>query len=218
MRIFKTLGLTALLLTAAIPPARADYAVWQDEKTGLSLSFPDTWKIVNNSADNDVLSIMAPAGRANAMCRVRQEDDRRFTIYPPDFSASIQKIATSKEFWNDYIQQYTHGTLVEMYDGAGLGRGFASYATADYQNDVPGPMMERRGMMFATIYNGSLYVLDCSSHRDAFTDLKKSFLSVAKSIDFKKVQNQLSIGHYRNFKEDPRIEFIDIKGKQAVTY
>ena len=44
------LRLFIFIVVLALPNvAKADYFVWQDDKTGLSLTFPDTWKTVNNT-------------------------------------------------------------------------------------------------------------------------------------------------------------------------
>ena len=66
MRIRTLAGLALLSLAAFTTTARADYFVWRDEKSGMSLSFPDTWRIVRGRQKDDILTIMAPSGRAHA--------------------------------------------------------------------------------------------------------------------------------------------------------
>ena len=61
------------------------------------------------------------------------------------------------------------------------------------------PEMDRRAVLFASLYNNRVYILDCSCHKDAFEKWKGPFLSIAKSIDFKKANHELLTGHYRNF-------------------
>ena len=165
MRFIATLLLTGLLLLAGTTAARADYVVWRDAHSGLSLSFPDTWRIVNNFAPDDVLMIMAPSGDGYAACRVRVREDRRYLIYPSHFSGAIQRVEFSSRFWDQYIQDYENTWIQNVYDGAGLGRGHAGYAIAYYRSAVPGPETDRKALMFASLYNDKLYILECSARR-----------------------------------------------------
>lgn len=202
----------------AVPQAYADYNVWRDVHSGMSFSFPDTWDIVSNADDNDVVTVMPPSGRAQATCRVRNDKDKRYLIYPPRHSAAIQKLDFSADFWDRYLAEFTNPNVVHVYDGAGLGRGFASYAEADYTSAVEGPEMKRRAIMFVSLYNGDLFVLECSSHQDAYEEWRDAFLSIAKSVDFKKAHEQMIGGHYRNFRNDRDVEFSDPKEKYITRY
>ncbi len=218
MRFFTTAILALTIACGFTTAARADYFFWRDAKTGLSLSFPDTWRMVSGLQPDDVITIMAPSGRANAQCRVRVDSDRRFMIYPPRYAPQIQKLNLGADFWNDYLKTYNDDQPYNLEDGAGLGRGYAGYAEASYVSAVPGPKMPRRGVLFATIYFGKLYVLDCSAHRDAFAQWVYPFLDIAKSVDFKPAYHTLTTGNYRNFEVDPRIQFWNHKDKPAEVY
>ncbi len=198
--------------------AHADYFVWRDVKTGLSLSFPDTWHRVSNADHNDILTIMPPSGRAQASCRVRGWEDGRHLIYPQRFNSAIQKIDFSLSFWDNYLQEYDNHQIYNMQDSAGLGRGYAGYAIAGYQSPVPGPFMDRKALMSAALYNGEVYVLECSAHADAFDQWKGRFLSIAHSIDFNKAYHELYVGNYRDFMDDPRIQFKGAEGDDSVLY
>lgn len=139
----------AVLSFLSAAPARADIWFWQDDKTGMSLTFPDTWAVMNNRAPDD-LNDRRP-GHDNAMCRIRAREDRRFMIYPVRYmSAVFQKVAYSNAFWEYYVNgDYDLVNLDVMQDDAGLGRGNASYALATF--DAPGPDDRglKRGLMFA---------------------------------------------------------------------
>jgi hypothetical protein len=206
MRISLSLLSVAVLLSIA-SPARADYFVWQDEKTGASFSYPDTWQMVNNADPNDIVTVMPPSGRATASCRLRARNDERYMIYPVEFSSAIQRIDYSRDFWNAYLTEYNNPYIMDFQDNAGLGRGFASYATVGFESAVKGPMMSRRAVLSAALYNGTAYILECSCHADAFAEWKQPFMSIAKSVDFRKAHHELEVGNYRNFLADPRIEF-----------
>lgn len=198
--------------------AQADYFVWRHDVSGMTITFPDTWEVVSNQQPDDILTVMAPAGRGHAVCRIRLRADERYMIYPPRYSDAVQKVAFSTEFWDQYVQEYKNARLFEVRDGAGLGRGFAGYAIASFNSAVPGPYMPRRALMFASLYNGDLFILDCSAHKDAFADWKAPFLSIAGSIDFKPAHHQLRTGHYRNFLAEPPIVFKGVEGENYTVY
>lgn len=200
--------------------AKADYYVWQDAKTGVSLSWPDTWKVVSNADADDVLTIMPPSGRGHAACRVRAREDKRYLVYPPHYSSDVQRVAYSLKYWDKYLAEYTDYEIYNVRDGAGLGRGFAGYALAGYESAVQGPNMRRKALIFASLYNGTTYILECSSHADAFDRWKKAFLSIAGSVDFKKAHHELRTGHFPdpNFLQDRRIEFEAVHGKSRTLH
>lgn len=211
-----TLALVVILSYTA--PAKADYALWADPETGFSLTWPDTWKRVNNADADDLITIMAPSGRAHATCRARAHKDVRFEIYPPQFAPDVQRVAYSEDFWESYLQEYSNHIVHSVFDGAGLGRGYASYALAEYDSAVPGPEMRRRAMLFAANYNGVVYILECSAHKDAYAKWQKLFLSIAGSVDFSKAHTELRSGHYYNFFNDRRIRFKGTEGPQRIVY
>ena len=59
MKILKTTILAALVLCGTYQAARADYFVWRDEKSGMSLSFPDTWRMDTGQQPNDAKAAAA---------------------------------------------------------------------------------------------------------------------------------------------------------------
>ncbi len=218
MRSFLLSALAIVVSFGFAAQAKADYYVWQDSKTGVSLSWPDTWKVVSNADADDVITIMPPSGRGHAACRVRARDDRRYMIFPPELHAEVQQVGYSRGFWDQYLAEYTNPEIYQVYDGAGLGRGFASYTLAAYESAVQGPDMKRRALMFVSNYNGRDYILECSSHQHAFDSYRTIFLSIAKSIDFKKAHTELTAGYYFDFMSDPRIEFEGEEGNNRVQY
>ncbi len=217
MRFLCTVLLTVLLLCGASYTVRADYFVWQDVG-GLSFSFPDTWKAVTNADSDDLLTVMAPSGRGHAMCRVRVREDHRYSVYPPYYDSVIQKVDFSMGFWDRYLREYNDTEIYNIQNGAGLGRGFAGYAVAGYKSAVPGPLMDRKALMFASLYDDNVYILECSAHEDAFANWKGLFLSIAGSVNFRKGHHEILSGHYRNFMADPRIEFDGTEGRNTVSY
>jgi len=211
-------ALTALTLLVFPAKAKADYFVWQDPETGLTMSFPDTWAVVSNHEDNDLVTIMPPSGREHASCRVRANEDKRYLIYPPRFSSAIQRVDFSLGFWSDYLQEYTNPEIYNIQNGAGFGRGFASYATAGYESMVQGPYMRRKALMFVSLYDDDAYVIECSAHEESFASWKSIFLSIAGSVNFQQVDHIPAAGYYRNFLGDAKIHFEDLDGNHVASY
>ncbi len=218
MRPFLTAALALVLLTGTVSVAKADYFVWEDTKTGMTLSFPDTWEVENGQDPDDLVTLAAPSGRANAYCRIRSHEDKRYAIFPPRFGSDVQKIEYSVGFWDQYLREYKQPELQTYRDSTGMGRGWASYAEASYTSFVPYPEMDRRAVLFASLYNNRVYILDCSCHKDAFEQWKGPFLSIAKSIDFKKANHELLTGHYRNFMNDGRLIMQGPEGNYTTSY
>jgi hypothetical protein len=217
-RIFLTFLAVFTVWLTTCSSARADYFVWQDPKSGLSLSFPDTWQLVSSADPDDIVTIAAPSGRAHASCRVRVNDDRRFVIYPNEYRSAVQKVDFSTAFWTKYLNEYNQPVLYEVHDGMGLGTyGIASYAVAGFNSAVQGPYMSRMALLAVSNYYDKNYVLECSAHRDAYPKWKDMFMSVAKSIEFRKQYNEATTGNYRNFLGDSHVILKgDKKGNYAV--
>lgn len=218
MRTFLFAILTVFVVIGLSGAARADYFVWQDSGTGLSFSFPDTWQVVNNAKPDDLLTVMAPSGRGKAICRVRARPDGRYKIFPPRYDAAIQKIDYSFDFWDEYLREYSDHEIYSLQNTDGLGRGYAGYALAGYRAAVPGPMMDRKALMFASLYHDTLFIMECSAHRDAFSRWKGLFLSIVGSVDFKKMHHEMTIGNYRNFMADPRLMLPGSEGMETIYY
>lgn len=196
MNRFMAFFIVALTVAA---PARADYFVWQDPASGLTMTFPDTWKVQSNQQPDDILTIQAPASdNAQPTCRVRARDERRALIFPPEYSRSVQRTFVSQQFWKDYMGAYDNYNLGPLYEG-GLGRGFGSYTTASYVKRDGTVYQTRSGIMFAAIYFDKLYIVDCSSLSDSFTEWVMPFRSIVKSIDFRKAHHERDYGDYANF-------------------
>ena len=78
--------------------------------------------------------------------------------------------------------------------------------------------MRREALMFATLFDHTAYILECSAHEYAFDDWKGLFLSIASSVDFQTSQNQIMTDHSSNFNDDQPIIFKDKDGRMAETY
>lgn len=192
-------ALTVLSLFAVSHGARADYFVWQDPDSGMTVTFPDTWKIQSNRKPDDTLIIAGDSLADKPLCQIRVNEDRRFVIFPPKLGSAVQKTAISTGFWDSYLSRYVDFNLSKVFDGAGLGRWFASYAQGTFIR-MNGTQEEiRTGLMFASLYNDKAYVLECSTLTGSFAQWDLVFRSILKSIDFEKMYHELPTGEYRNF-------------------
>lgn len=180
--------------------ALADVFVWQDAKTGVSLSFPDTWQIVNASDSDDVLRLAAPPRVDEAGCRIRARTDRRFTIYPPRYDSSVQQFAYGRDFWSGFLaEEYNNPSIETFGEPASLGRGYGSYVLASYIVSGPDSDSTKRGLSFVSLYRDKVYIVECSALKGAYEKWNPVFRSVIKSVDFRKAVHELPTGHYRNF-------------------
>lgn len=179
--------------------ARADYFVWRDPGSGLSISFPDTWKVLSSKKPDEILTVMAPSDNAQPVCKVKVRDDRRYVIFPAGYGKDVQNVAVSVPFWKQYLGEYDGYNLARVYDGAGFGRWYASYAIGGYKVMNGTVLQLRRSLMFASLYNDKLYILECSALNHAYDEWAMMFQSVVKSVDFKKAHHEFPIGEYANF-------------------
>ncbi len=199
-RLFLFFALFTLAVTVAVSnAAKADYFLWKEAKSGLTMTFPDTWVRQTHRNPDEVLRIVAPSNGDDPVCTVKITDDNRYTIFPADYGDAVQRTAVSIPFWKSYMGHYDDYTIDRVFDGAGLGRWLASYAFASYDLHDGTVTQQRRAIMFASLYHDKLYVVECSSLNHAYERWNANFRSVIKSIDFKKMHHEHSTGNYANF-------------------
>lgn len=181
-----------LFLTALAPlPAQADYFFWQDPKTGTSLTFPDTWRIINNQKPDDLVTLVGPSQNDYPICRLRARGDNRFTVYPVWYSGDVQDVAYDQKFWNAYVGEYDNVTLRLYDDDAGIGKAWASMAEIDFTSATPKVAdAPRTGLMWAGVYHDDAFVFDCSAASGAFRKWQPDFMGIAHSVDMRKVLHE----------------------------
>ncbi len=189
--------LSLIFVTGFAGESRADYALWRDPGTGVTLTYPDTWMRVNNHQPDDLLTIRAPSGRGDATCRVRAREDGRHTIYPRFFDSDVQKTDYSRNFWDTYWDaSYENLKVLRFFDETGLGRAHGSFMSVSYEVSAPGKViMPRKAMAFVSFAYNQVYVLECSSHADAFAQWEDLFLSIAGSVDTPKIRHEFKRGY-----------------------
>ena len=202
---FIKLSTVSMIIALVAGAAQASVFVWQDPASDARLSFPDSWKPVNNQNPGDVLTIRAPGENDFAQCRLNVQPEDRFKIYPVDYSPEIQRLNVSKAFWEKSFDLYDNVVLDQVADNAGLGRGFGSWATASYET-TKGAKMFKRSMAYASYYNNHIYTVECSAEQGAYDRWHNPFLTVVKSVDFKKTTNHAYTGYYRDFLSDKTLK------------
>jgi hypothetical protein len=210
------LRLFIFIAVLALPTiAKADYFLWQDDKTGLSMTFPDTWKMQNNAAADTIMTVGGPSDTAQPVCRIDARSDKRYVIFPVEYNDAVQKVAVSKPFWDKYLSQYDGYSLGGVYDNAGLGKGNASFAVASYKTSLGTVLQSRRAIMFASLYGDKLYVVECSALAHGYDRWEMDFRGIIKSIDFKKHYHELPTGEYANFLKDAELYFWSPSGPEG---
>jgi len=212
MRVFHTIA-AFLFLTLLSTSVQANVVFWEDSKHGVTLTYPDDWRRINSQKPDDILTIAAPSGDEQAFCKIRVRDNQKYMIYPPHLHPDVQKVAVNKVFWQNYIADFYNPVFEIYHDEAGLGRGYGSYALAEFTNDFTGGQMRRRGMFLASLYNGDVYIFECSAERLAYETWAPSFFSIARSVKFDKTINENYTGNYRDFLDGPNqpMYFRDIR-------
>ena len=207
----------AMVLCVASTAAKADYFLWEDPATHLTITFPDTWKVTHNQDANDIFTVNGPDTNGYPKCVVKARDDKRYVIFPPRYGRSIQHDALSKPFWEAYLGDYQDYMITDTFDDAGMGRWHASYAQASYTN-YDGSVYENRGaIMFASLYYDTMYIVECSAVSHAYERWYPAFTDIIKSIDFQQTYNESPVGHYRNFLTDAERYFWVQAEPHAVT-
>ncbi len=193
-------------------PVKADIFFVEDQNDRFTISFPDLWEKIGNQNPDDKLTITAPGDNDFVLCKVKVNEDRRFVIYPSKFDPQIQRTAISDEFWDNYLAQYNDVSIDRLRDNAGLGLGHASMVEASYETSGSA-IVKKRGIMFASLYHDQVYIVDCSSEASVYDKWRPAFLSIIKSVDFKKVISERSNGYYRGFMADP---VVDVNGPKEL--
>lgn len=188
--------------------ANAEVFVWKHDITQISLTYPDAWRHVNNQKPDDILTILAPTNadgsNDRAACRMRVREDRRFAIHPAGYADEIQRDNFSFDFWEEYGGEFNNTRIVEVRDGAGLGREVASMADFAFESALE-PGVLKRGLAFASLYNNRLHIFECSANLDAFMGWVPEFRKIMRTVDLSRIGNGKPHGYFRNFTIDKRL-------------
>lgn len=188
----------------SISSAQADVFTWKDDLTGVSVTFPDRWRVTHNQKADDILTISAPqfAGDEDyAGCRIRVRDDRRFAIYPARFGDEIQRQNFGALFLERYLAEFNDTAINHFQNNAGIGRAPAMFADVSFETALP-PKMGKRGIVFAGLYANQVHIVECSAREDRFSYWEPIFEGIVQSVKFDQIIQPSPTGKYRNFLGD----------------
>lgn len=214
---FKSLLCAAALCVSINPAVNAEVFFVEDQGNRFTVSFPDSWAVINNQKPDDKLTVAGPGVNEYAECRIRVRQDRRFVIFPRKFDTNVQRISYSHEFWNAYLGEYNDVEINGFRDEAGLDSGFASMAESTYET-AEGAIVRKKGIAFATLIHDQLYAIECSSEASVYKKWRPAFLSIIKSADFDDHRTASPHGHYRGFLEDKKLEVKGPKELDSYTF
>lgn len=212
--------LSIFLVLFSVAPVKADVFVWSDPKFDLTMSFPDDWMRQRQMADNMRLHVLAPQGADMAACRVFASDDGRFLYIPArgqmDVAQKLQDQKTLVSLIRDRLDNNKNVQLIGYQSIAGLGKGPATMALAQYTKTWNGKDYQMQSMQFGGYMNGLETVVHCESLAQAWGRWSPIFLNMVKSFDFPAQYGPKDTGHYRDFVADGFI-YLPVGFRQANT-
>lgn len=203
MRLHHPFCLIAAIAALCLAPAtaHADYFVWADAKTGVSMAYPDDWRKISSFQADDLVTVAAPTSGDDAQCRMKAREERRYMVYPVSLSSAVQRRAVSQDFWREYLAGYDHVSVAFIEDGAGFGRGYGSIASASFTISHPQTGKPRAGILAASLYRDHVYILECTADPEAFPYWQPVFLNILKSIDMPKRVHELRQSDYADYRD-----------------
>lgn len=213
-RYFSILILSFCFVSAAV---KAEITVWQDDKFGVEIAFPDGWMDQVTKNNSEILKILAPAGENGAHCTLNAEQDERFEIFPAQYLKDIVKRELSEPYWYNYFANHDEVKLNYLAEEGGMGRGFATYVDYNYLARKNNKRYMMRGVAYATIYHDMRVTIACASENHAYGKWYPIFSGIVKSVDFDPEFHGRAWGEYRNFFRDYPI-FIPQKNKSVIGY
>lgn len=221
--VMKKILLAVLLVFAAAVPAQANVFVWKDPKYKFTVSFPDTWMRQAINDDDLRLNILAPQGNDHAACRVYASHDGLFNDAPASAKANLE--VSQFLFTDQALKMQLFGrpdvNMVQLDDKsevAGLGRGSAVLAHAQYQKTYAGQIFPMRSIVLASQHYGDRIVMTCESLTSAYESWEPLFKGIIKSMDFPSAYSPNPNGLYRRFQDDGWVIFPKGHNEGATKY
>lgn len=213
-RYFLAYIFTFALCISVTVPASAHLYEWSDPVSGMTVRVPDKWRIVPNENVEDIVTFRAPGQNEHAGCRIRATDDARYSIYPESLSDHVNNVYLDDNFWNTLGEKEFRGYWINnTQKSMGLGNGFAHVADMTY---VPmNRPMNKRALIWASLYHNKLYMLECASEYSVFYDWYPTFQYVLSTVRMKKEIHELPTGYYRYFLGDPVLQVNTVRGQTS---
>ncbi len=189
------------LLFCITDTAHADYYLWEDSRSGITLSFPDSWQMGSAIDPSTIIRLKAPAPAEHyTTCRVRTQEDRRYLSYPPINDETVHQVAYGGHYLKSHVETYRESRLLNFGKEAALGNGPASYAVFDYKKHLEErEFIDMRKIVFVSFKYKTVTFFECESNVGEFKKWYPIFLSIAKSIDHPRIHHELSNGNFRFF-------------------
>jgi hypothetical protein len=232
------MGRSTLVLSLALvfgllsAPAQADIFVYHNPDYDFSVSFPDDWRQMNVT-DQDQVRIQPMHGDDSAQCYMRVVEDGRLLIYPEKYLQTANALFMDDMFWkHEVLPDHMNARVMRFYAPAGLGPAFATslqwvwreptnewvdqpedmnpVGLSPIVTDALGtPEMQvqpgskvMQAMSTAAIYGPYRYRFTCQAEVEDFVKWQPQFSDIFQSIKLESKYNLWPTGYYRNFLED----------------
>ena len=177
----------SILMLFTVSSAEAEVFVWNDHETGLSLSYPDSWRRQVQLREDERLRIMQPQGHDFAQC----------ALYTMDQTDPLLDNAAVVDYFNN--RGVLDAVITKRTDNAGFGQTAAVYSEVNHSLSWAGQRWPMQAMVFDTISDGVRYSLVCSAVAGRLQRYRAFFLGIASSVDLQPVGHPLPYGLYRDF-------------------
>ena len=198
-----------LLLFFAMP-VQAEVYQWQDPKFDITMTFPDDWMRQAKEGEDLRLHILAPQGQDHAACRVFANNDNRFLYVPPQGAVAVAQFVQDQTALQGVLSNrlhYDNVRLIGYQKLAGLGKGPATAALAQFYKEWQGRKIGMQSIVFGGYVHGLETVFQCESTAAAWQRWYPVFMGMVSSFDFPIRTARFKQGYYRDFMADGFVYF-----------
>ncbi len=202
--------LLLLFIVTFILPVRAEVYQWQDPKFDITLTFPDDWMRQAKEGDDLRLHILAPQAQNQAACRIFANQDNRFLYVPAEGSVQVAQFVQDQQALQGILANRLHHhnvRLIGYQKLAGLGKGPATAAIAQFYKDVNGQKLAMQSIVFGGYSHGLEAIFQCETQVEAWQKWYPTFMSMAGSFDYPLRLATHKHGYYRDFMADGSVFF-----------
>jgi hypothetical protein len=191
-------------------PAAADVFTWKDPQFDITLTYPDDWMKQAKEGDDLRLHILAPQGQDHAACRVLARNDNRFLYVPPQGGIQVAQFVQDQQALKNVLAnrlRYDDVRLIGYQSIAGLGKGPATVAIAQFYKQWNGQNLPMQSVVFGGYVQGFETVFQCEALASAWGRWLPLFMNMASTFDFPVKTARLKNGQYRDFMADGFVYF-----------
>ncbi len=202
--------LFALFIVLISAPVKAEVFVWEDPKYDITLTFPHDWMRQAKEGEDLRLHILAPQGADHAACRIFAQNDNRFLYVPPRGGIEVASFVQDQRALQGVLANrlhYDNVQLIGYQNIAGLGKGPATIALAQFQKPWNGKNIAMQGVVFGGYSHGLETIFQCEAMAQSWGRWQPLFMSMASSFNFPVRAAALKNGYYRDFMADGFVYF-----------